>query len=493
MGTVAVTRLGVVEYREALRLQEILAEARRRETTGDLVLLLQHPPTVTLGRGGGSEDILAPRELLCQKGIAVHETDRGGRATYHGPGQLVVYPIFRLPDGNAHVHAWRLEETVIRLLAGFGLRPRRLKGHPGVWVDEKKIAAIGIAVSQGVTTHGLALNVDPLMEHFQVIVPCGIADKGVTSMRVELGRAVDFAAVEEGLLKSFAGVFDVKLVEDYERPLPLKPGLAGGSAVEFLLEALGLNTVCQSAGCPNIGECFAHGTATFMILGSRCTRGCRFCAVEKGTPSPPDRTEPRRVALAAAQLGLRHVVITSVTRDDLSDGGAGHFVATVLAVRELLPRATVEVLVPDFRGSLAALEKMIAVSPEIFNHNLETVPRLYPQVRPGADYQRSLGVLAFAHKARLVTKSGLMLGLGETQEEVLRTMRDLRRAGCQILTLGQYLQPTSHHLEVAEYLAPEKFRDYQQAGKALGFSAVIAGPFVRSSYHAAQVQAEYQP
>jgi len=316
LGTVAVTRLGVVEYRQALRLQEILAEARRREATGDLVLLLQHPPTITLGRGGGSEDVLAPRELLRQKGIAVHETDRGGRATYHGPGQLVVYPILKLPDGDAHAHAWRLEETVIRLLAEFGLSPGRLEGHPGVWVGEKKIAAIGIAVSQGVTTHGLALNVDPLMEHFQVIVPCGIPDKGITSLRVELGREVDFAAVEEGFLRSFAEVFDVKLVKNYEQSLPLKPGPAGAAAVEFLLKALGLNTVCQSADCPNIGECFAQGTATFMILGSRCTRGCRFCAVEKGTPPPPDHTEPQRVALAAAQLGLRHVVITSVTRDD---------------------------------------------------------------------------------------------------------------------------------------------------------------------------------
>jgi lipoic acid synthetase len=245
-----------------------------------------------------------------------------------------------------------------------------------------------------------------------------------------------------------------------------------------------VHTVCQAALCPNIGDCWGSGTATFMILGDVCTRHCRFCAVEAGHPLPPDPSERERVAEAAARLGLKHVVVTSVTRDDLPDGGAGHFAATIGALRRRLPGAVVEVLVPDFGGSLAALNEVVAARPDVLNHNVETVPQLYASVQPRADYRRSLGVLEWARRAGLTTKSGLMLGLGETRGEVVSTMRDLRRAGCELLTLGQYLRPQSDCLPVAEYIHPVEFEWYQEVGEAMGFQAIAAGPLVRSSYRA---------
>ncbi len=263
--------------------------------------------------------------------------------------------------------------------------------------------------------------------------------------------------------------------------------------VQHLLTELELCTVCSSAMCPNISECFARRTATFMIMGDACTRDCRFCAVESAAPQPLRADEPHAVAEAAARLGLRHVVITSVTRDDLSDGGAGHFAATIAAVRKKMPDARIEVLTPDFRGDCGAIDCVIAARPDVFNHNVETVPRLYCQVRPQANYRRSLAVLARAGlKARelglsIRTKSGLMVGLGETEDEVLEVMRDLRAAGCEILTIGQYLAPSRRHFPVAKYVEPQQFKSYEKAGEKMGFSAVSAGPFVRSSYQAEQV------
>lgn len=256
--------------------------------------------------------------------------------------------------------------------------------------------------------------------------------------------------------------------------------------VQKLLRTLALHTVCESARCPNLGECFRRGTATFLILGNVCTRSCRFCAVGKGIPLPPDPEEPERVAEAAKRLYLKHVVVTSVTRDDLPDGGAGHFAATILAIRQALPQATVEVLVPDFQGSEEALDTVLAARPEVLNHNLETVPRLYPLVRPQADYARSLRLLEKAkNKAPgILTKSGLMVGLGETRKEVEEVLRDLRKARCDIVTIGQYLRPSVHHLPVASYVPPEEFEYYREYALRLGFSGVASGPFVRSSYKA---------
>lgn len=256
--------------------------------------------------------------------------------------------------------------------------------------------------------------------------------------------------------------------------------------VQRLLQTLALHTVCESAHCPNLGECFRRGTATFLILGNVCTRSCRFCAVGKGIPLSPDPEEPERVAEAAKRLCLKHVVVTSVTRDDLPDGGAGHFAATILAIRKALPQATVEVLVPDFQGSEEALDTVLAARPEVLNHNVETVPRLYPLVRPQADYARSLRLLERAKEKApdILTKSGLMVGLGETRKEVEEVLRDLRKARCDIVTIGQYLRPSVHHLPVASYVPPEEFEYYREYALRLGFSGVASGPFVRSSYKA---------
>lgn len=256
-----------------------------------------------------------------------------------------------------------------------------------------------------------------------------------------------------------------------------------------ILQQFGLHTICQSALCPNQSECLASGTATFLILGEQCTRNCRFCAVPAGRPAPLDPGEPEKLARAAAALRLRHVVITSVTRDDLPDGGAGHFAATIRALRRHVPGATVEVLTPDFQGHARAIDTVIAARPEVFNHNIETVPRLYPAARPQAQYGRSLAFLRYIkeHGEDIFTKSGLMVGLGETLAELLAVMRDLRRAGCDILTIGQYLQPSPQHLPVRRFVPPEEFARLKEKALVLGFKYVEAGPLVRSSYHAHKV------
>ncbi len=270
------------------------------------------------------------------------------------------------------------------------------------------------------------------------------------------------------------------------RPLSA-PGRS--AEVESMLDELGLNTVCRSAKCPNRGECYASGTATFMVLGDRCTRNCRFCAVDAARPLAPDAGEPVRVADAAARMGLRHVVVTMVTRDDLPDGGAGHVVATIAALRDALPGGRVEVLVSDFGGDESAVDAVVLARPDVFNHNVETVPRLYADVRPQAVYARSLRVLARAHDSApgIPTKSGLMVGLGETPDEVEAVMSDLRDAGVSIVTIGQYLRPSAAHLPVAEYVEPSVFERYAATAQALGFAGVASAPFVRSSYHADEV------
>ncbi|MDP2726175.1 MAG: lipoyl synthase, partial [Dehalococcoidia bacterium] len=255
--------------------------------------------------------------------------------------------------------------------------------------------------------------------------------------------------------------------------------------VKGLLAGLGLHTVCQEAHCPNIGECFESRTATFLILGPVCTRNCRFCAVEGGHPLPLDLQEPQRVAEAVLALGLRYVVVTSVTRDDLPDGGADQFAQTIRAIRRERPDCGIEVLIPDFRGSALALEMALEARPDVLNHNVETVSRLYPLVRPQADYARSLTLLKRAKEAgRCFTKSGLMVGVGETWDEVLEAMADLREAGCDLLTIGQYLRPSPQHLPIVRYYAPEEFGRLAEEGRALGFRHVESGPLVRSSYHA---------
>jgi len=257
--------------------------------------------------------------------------------------------------------------------------------------------------------------------------------------------------------------------------------------LKALLREARLHTVCEEASCPNLGECFHHGTATFMILGDLCTRRCPFCDVGHGKPQPPDAQEPERLAEAVAAMGLNYVVITSVDRDDLRDGGAAHFAACIRAVRERSPQTHIEILTPDFRGRLQlALEILAAEPPDVMNHNLETVPRLYRACRPGADYAHSLRLLADfkACCPQVPTKSGIMLGLGETDAEVEKVMRDLRAHDVDMLTIGQYLQPSRHHLPVERFVPPEQFAQFERLGLELGFRNVASGPMVRSSYHA---------
>jgi lipoic acid synthetase len=274
------------------------------------------------------------------------------------------------------------------------------------------------------------------------------------------------------------------LVDEVRRA---KRGCRGPAASETagLLERLRLPTVCQSARCPNRGECFSQQVATFLILGEVCTRGCAFCAVKRGRPSPPEPDEPERLARAVKELGLRHAVVTSVTRDDLPDGGAAHYAAVVRALREHCLETKVELLVPDFGGSKAALDTVLAAGPDVLAHNMETVPRLYPQVRRGAGYRRSLALLRRAKEmSPQVTKSGLMLGLGERADEIEGVLRDLAAAGCDMLTLGQYLAPSLRHAPVARYAEPVEFAAWRQKALRLGFRSVAAGPLVRSSYKA---------
>jgi lipoyl synthase len=273
-------------------------------------------------------------------------------------------------------------------------------------------------------------------------------------------------------------------------PVWFKQKLPDPQAVDrmaFLLKKYSLHTICESAQCPNAGECFSKGTATFLILGDVCTRHCTFCAVSKGTPVPVTPEEVNRLRETIARLGLRYVVITSVTRDDLADGGAEHFTGVVKVLHEERPSILVEVLIPDFKGSSEALFKVVMVHPEVINHNVETVPRLYSEVRPAADYKRSLKLLAEVKKnsPRIITKSGLMAGLGETKDEIVDVMKDLRDAGCDLITIGQYLQPSAHHHPVRQYVTPEQFEEYSNIAIELGFLAVVAAPLVRSSYKAA--------
>jgi len=259
--------------------------------------------------------------------------------------------------------------------------------------------------------------------------------------------------------------------------------------VKSILAEGDLHTVCEEARCPNLGECFCSGTATFLILGKICTRNCGFCAVEHGDPVPPDESEPERVAQAVKRMGLQYVVITSVTRDDLADGGASLFAKVIRSVRILGPEIKVEVLIPDFKGDQSSLKIVLNEYPDVLNHNIETISRLYPEVRPQADYQRSLDLLRRSREnfPHIPTKSGFMLGLGETHEEVLELLLGLKEVGCNFLTIGQYLQPRPDRLPVVRFIPPEEFEEYKRIGEEMGFKAVASDPFVRSSFHASQM------
>ena len=538
--------LGKVSYHEGEQLQRWL-HARAAD---DYLLLLEHPHVFTLGTGGDPAHVLVDHATV---GATMVRTDRGGDVTYHGPGQLVGYPIVTLPewrDGLRDVVAYvrALEDVLIAALAALGVAARRDEKYTGVWVGDDKIAAIGVKVARGRTRHGFALNVDPDLAMFDAIVPCGITDRGVTSLAALLGDAPDMRVVVDAVVAAFVARFGVD-ADDLERQdvvwrerpedlsafsrAAMHPELAGADAAtpgapvrllgrlaeagvheraespgtrrpewmrvkasfgdEFretrkLVQELSLVTVCEEAGCPNIYECWADHTATFMILGERCTRACGFCLVDTSKPLPVDVDEPARVAEAVARLGLEHAVITSVARDDLPDGGAAAFAATIAAVRARTPQTRVEVLIPDCKGEPDALDALFAARPDVLNHNLETVARLHRAARPSAAYVRSLALLGRAKDQGLLTKSGIILGMGETEAEVRGAIADLRNVGVDVLTLGQYLRPSAQHLPVARWWTPEEFAALGAYAESLGFGHVESGPLVRSSYHAKKAQ-----
>jgi lipoic acid synthetase len=543
-----VRSLGTVPYQEADALQHALAT----EGADDYLLVLQHPHTYTLGAHADERHVLVDPESV---GAVLVQADRGGDVTYHGPGQLVAYPVVTVPDepgaGPAHVH--RLEQVVIATLADLGLEGATTDGeYPGVWLhagtpEARKIAAIGVRTVRTVrsgslarrTLHGVALNIAPDLAMFGHIVPCGIADRGVTSLRAEGVDAPEGAVIDAFVARAVAAFgpgacerADVvqgpagggRVATTEERPLLRRLRQAGVAPEagldisrrkpDFLrvpvrigkgyrqlgatVHDLGLVTVCEEAGCPNIYECWADGTATFMINGERCTRACGFCQVDTRHPLPLAPDEPARVARAVERMGLGHAVVTCVARDDLADGGAGAMARTIDAIRLRSPGTTVEVLISDCRGDGAALGAIFEARPDVLNHNIETVARLQRAVRPSAGYARSLAVLARAGQAGLVTKSGLMVGLGESEEEVVATMADLHNVGVSIITIGQYLRPSRDHLPVSRYWTPEEFEGLRRVGSALGIAHVEASPLTRSSYHAreaaqAAVQGNEQP
>jgi lipoic acid synthetase len=498
--------LGRVRFADA----EALQRALFRRTTDSYLLLLEHHPVYTVGLRGTLDNLRVPPADL---GAEVVATDRGGDVTWHGPGQLVGYPVVSTA-ASPREHVDAVEQLVIDACAGLGLAGLgRVAGAPGVWVDPdgpapRKICAIGVRRSRGRTMHGFALNVDPDLSWFDRIVPCGIPDKGVTSLAaegvaVEMRRVVD--AVVEAAAARWAGAGGVDRADvSWEREAPAGMPVAtrkpewlrvkvdlgpGYRDVKRTMRSLKLVTVCEEAGCPNIYECWRDGTATFMINGERCTRACGFCQVDTSRPLAVDPAEPERLAEAVADMGLAHAVITAVARDDLPDGGAGGFAESIRAVRRRCPGTAIEVLIPDCKGRDDALATIFDARPDVLNHNLETVARLQRHVRPSASYARSLSVLARAAGAGLVTKSGLILGLGETEEEVVAAMTDLQRVGVSILTLGQYLRPSAAHLPVDRWWTPEEFDRLAGAGRALGFAHVEASPLTRSSYHARQAAA----
>jgi lipoyl synthase len=524
--------LGRVPYDDG----DVLQRALHTRTDDDYLLLLEHDHVYTLGTRAEPAHVLTPPSSV---GAQLVQTDRGGDVTYHGPGQLVGYPIVSIPgwgDGIRDVVGYvrRLERVLVDALSDLGVDSERRERLTGVWVGDEKIAAIGVRVARGRTRHGFALNVDPDLSMFGHIVPCGIRDKGVTSVARLLAAPPSLRSVVDAVVNRFAERFGYETVERQDvawRPGPVEPSATlaaatghqrpvhvrlrqagvevpietagarrppwmrvradlgeGYRATQRLMRTLDLRTVCEEAGCPNIYECWAERTATFMILGARCTRACGFCLVDTRRPGPLDPDEPGRVARAVATLGLAHAVVTSVARDDQPDGGAAAFAATIRAIRARTS-ATVEVLIPDCKGDPDALDQIFAERPDVLNHNLETVARLQRAARPNAGYARSLTVLARAADAALITKSGLIVGFGETLDEVRGAIADLRAVGVAILTIGQYLRPSGDHLPVVRWWEPDEFRLIGDYARALGFAHVEAGPLVRSSYHARRASA----
>ena len=525
--------IGRVAYREVLAVQTAFFEHGQEQH----LLLLEHPHVFTYGPRAELD-----KNLKCdpsEVGADFVAVKRGGDITYHGPGQLVGYPILNLENAiGATAHVCSVEQLVIDALAELGVKNAgRLTGFAGVWLDadndrRRKISAIGVRLAHGRTMHGLALNVDPDMTYMrQHIVPCGVAEYPVTSLKEEginvsmqdVVKIVSRLAIErwgggEAEQQEVAWVHRPEDLSRFSRgegpgepvrmlgrladagvdggvdlserkPEWLRPKVQIGPEVlkiKRTLSELKLVTVCEEAGCPNLSECWKDGTATFMVLGERCTRACGFCLVDTRKPELPEADEPQRVAEAVASMGLTHAVLTMVARDDLADGGFAHVAECVRAIRERNPLTRIETLVSDAKGEVASLQLLFDARPDVFNHNIETVARLQRAVRPSAGYARSLGVLSAAKAAGLVVKSGLVLGMGETTEEVDGCLADLAGIGVNIVTIGQYLRPTTHHTPVARWIHPDEFTRWKQAGESLGIGHVESSPLTRSSYHAKQ-------
>lgn len=515
--------LGRVPYAEALALQQSIF----LRGVDQHLLLLEHQHVFTYGHNAD-----LAKNLRCepqQVGAELVQVQRGGDVTYHGPGQLVGYPILNLPpkhgasgpaDTAAYVH--EVEQLIIDALDMLGMRnASRKDGFPGVWLDAeksnaRKICAIGVRVAQGATErrtmHGFALNVTTdLLYMREHIVPCGISEFAVTSLQEEgiAASMFDVAHVVATLAQqrwgnSLSTRHDVAWAHQPDRqglsistPKPdwVRPRVNHTSEVlltKKTLRNLDLVTVCEEAGCPNLSECWKDGTATFMVLGDRCTRACGFCLIDTRKPLAPDENEPRRVAEAVHRMGLDFAVLTMVARDDLVDGGMQHVANTIRAIRNLNPDAKVETLISDAKGT-QYLDIVINERPDVFNHNVETVARLQRVVRPSAGYARSLSVLSRSRAAGLTTKSGFMLGLGETREEVEALLIDLASVGVNIVTVGQYLRPSAEHLPVMRYAEPSEFLYYKKFGESLGIDHVESSPLTRSSYHAKDAHHNSQP
>jgi len=551
--------LGKVPYREALAVQHgLFAHGHDQH-----LLLLEHPHVFTHGpRADLAVNIVVDPASVGAELVAVK---RGGDVTYHGPGQLVGYPIVNVPNAlGAADHVGAIQRLVVGALEELGVADAGcLPDYPGVWVGvsgptPRKICAIGVRLAHGRTMHGFALNVQPDMRYLRdYIVPCGIAHLPVTSLAEE-GCAASMRTVTEIIARRAADVWGngqlerqdvawkerpddlapfsrgegpgvaVKSAADHrgwdqgirdqgirdhgipDQPARLQGRLEQAGVVEGLAIAtrkpdwlrpkvvhgaevlslkrtvrdLGLVTVCEEAGCPNLSDCWADGTATFMVLGERCTRACGFCLVDTRKPEPLAEDEPARVAEAVHRMGLAHTVLTMVARDDLLDGGMGHVADCVRAIRQRYPSTRIETLISDGKGDMPSLAALFEARPDVLNHNIETVARLQRAVRPSAGYARSLGVLAAAKEAGLTTKSGIIVGMGETPDEVDGCLADLAGVGVDIVTIGQYLRPTSHHLPVARWVEPSEFLRWKAVGESMGIGHVEASPLTRSSYHA---------
>ena len=527
--------LGKLPYSEAYDLQLGLHRSVSQEPSiDDYLLLLEHNKVITSGRSSKENNLLVTINQLNELGIEYFETDRGGDITYHGDGQLIGYPIIRLSDPKKVIPFVRdLENVIIDTLGKFNIDSFTKEDDTGVWTSKGKIASVGIKVSKWTTYHGFSLNIFDSLDGYDLINPCGNQLEKMTSIH-QFNSDISFEEVAITISDNFSkifgysdvdkqfsqftprqlkrtkefnidqmvknGVFKINqnkipvtirgvLPSEPKRPEWMKVKANLGTdyvALKNLLSDKKLNTVCEEASCPNIYECWSMGTATFMIMGDVCTRACGFCDVKTGKPGELDLGEPLRVAESVQAMNLTHAVITSVNRDDLADGGSMFFADTIRAVKERNNRCDVEVLVPDFKGLRSAIQNIIDASPEVFNHNLETVPRLQREIRTAASYGRSLSLLEYVKKQGFMgkTKTGLIVGMGESKEEVISVLKDLSKIEIDIVTIGQYLRPTAKHRPIDRYATIEEFEDYKIIGESFGIPHVESGPLVRSSYHA---------